>query len=344
DPDLLEILPDEIRERDYGCGDPSRHVQPGDTVLDLGCGGGKICYMAAQLAGPEGEVIGIDMNDDMLALARKYQPEMEVRLGGCKVRFLKGYIEDLALDLEAMSAWLKDNPVHTPEDLARLEAWSARQRREAPLVADESVDLVISNCVLNLVDEARKPELFREIFRVLRPGGRIAISDIVSDSPVPEHLKKDPALWSGCISGSLDEESFIGAFVDAGFAAVNIEGFDERPWQVVDDIEFRSVTITAIKPEAGECLDYGHAVIYRGPFSEVRDDEGHVYPRGARIAVCERTYRQLMGSAYRDAFIGIAPPDDDREPATFCQPAGTRRSPQETRRGVVHGGAEGCCC
>ncbi|MFP4607586.1 MAG: methyltransferase domain-containing protein, partial [Thiohalospira sp.] len=101
DPALLEALPAEILEKDYGCGDPSRYVRPGDTVLDLGAGGGKICYMAAQLVGTEGRVIGVDANDDMLALARKYQGEMAERLGGDRVEFRKGRIEDLALDLEA---------------------------------------------------------------------------------------------------------------------------------------------------------------------------------------------------------------------------------------------------
>src|SRR3990172_3492659 len=92
-PELLQLLPQEIVEKDYGCGDPSRYVREGDTVLDLGCGGGKVCYIAAQLAGDQGHVIGVDMNDDMLALARKYQDEMARKLGGNRVRFVKACIQ-----------------------------------------------------------------------------------------------------------------------------------------------------------------------------------------------------------------------------------------------------------
>jgi len=108
DPKLLALLPQEIVAKDYGCGDPSRYVRPGDAVLDLGSGGGKICYMAAQLVGPEGLVIGVDMNHDMLALARKYQNEMAQKLGGERVEFRKGYIQDLALDVAAMERYLAE--------------------------------------------------------------------------------------------------------------------------------------------------------------------------------------------------------------------------------------------
>ena len=107
---LLELLPEEIVAKDYGCGDPSRYVRPGDTVLDLGSGGGKICYMAAQLVGPGGRVIGVDMTDEMLALARKYKPALAARLGEDRVDFKKGYIQDLALDVDAFEAWQQATP------------------------------------------------------------------------------------------------------------------------------------------------------------------------------------------------------------------------------------------
>lgn len=345
DRDLLELLPPEIVEKDYGCGDPSRYVRSGDVVLDLGSGGGKIAYMAAQLVGTEGRVIGVDMNDDMLALARKYRVEMAERLGGDRVSFVKGRIQDLALDLEALAAHLAAHPVTDLTALDALRAREAEMRAQHPLIADASVDLVISNCVLNLVDDRDKAQLVREIFRVLKPGGRVAISDIVSDEPVPAALKADPELWSGCISGAFQEEAFAQAFVEAGFSAVAYDKWEAEPWRVVDGIEFRSVTLTAVKPMDGPSLDRGHAVLYRGPYAEVRDEQGRVFPRGVRMAVSECSYRLLTEGAYGEDFIGIAPLTGG-EPSAFHSPPGTRRSATETK-GARHRGDEaasgGCC-
>jgi arsenite methyltransferase len=332
DRELLEILPQEIIEKDYGCGDPSRYVKKGDTVLDLGSGSGKICYMAAQLVGDEGKVIGVDMNDEMLALARKYQNEMAQKLGSNRVEFIKGQIQDLALDVSAMDAYLAQNPVRKAEDVISLRAWQEKQRNDSPLIKDNSIDLVVSNCVLNLVHDSDKEQMIREIFRVVKPGGRVAISDIVSDELVPQHLKQDQHLWSGCISGALQEHAFLEAFVKAGFIAVSYDKWENQPWQVVEGIEFRSVTITAVKPQSEACIDKGHAVIYRGPFSEVYDDEGHVYYRGERMAVCERNFKLLTGEAYGDDFIGIAPAEELPGRPWDCA-AGSIRDTAETKGG-----------
>jgi len=201
DPRYLEVIPKEVLERDYGCGDPSRHVREGDTVLDLGSGSGKVGFIAAQIAGPKGRVIGVDGNPEMLTLARGAAPVVAERLGFANVEFRCGRIEDLALDLDHLDVWLERNPVKSSADLSALACEQARLRREAPLVADRSIDLVVSNCVLNLVRDDEKGKLIREIFRVLKMGGRIAISDIVSDEPVPQRLKQDPELWSGCKIG-----------------------------------------------------------------------------------------------------------------------------------------------
>ncbi len=343
DRDLLKPLPQEIIDKDYGCGDPSRYVHEGDVVLDLGSGSGKICYMAAQLVGPEGKVIGVDMNEAMLSLARKYQDEMAEKLGGDRVRFVKGLIQELALDVEATDRWLAEHPITGHEDLLALKAWQARQKREHPLIGDTSVDLVISNCVLNLVDDGDKRRLFQEIFRVVKPGGRIAISDIVCDEPVPDSLKQDTELWSGCISGALQEFDFLQGFVEAGFIAVKLDKWGDEPWRVVDGIEFRAVTVTAVKPEPTECIDYGHAVIYKGPYERVFDEEGHVYCRGQRMAVCERTFRFLTQGPLRDDFIGIAPATIN-EGRPWCAPTGTLRSPGETKGGTSTGGGQDSCC
>jgi arsenite methyltransferase len=306
DAGLLELLPREIIDKDYGCGDPSRYVESGDTVLDLGSGGGKICYMAAQLVGEHGQVIGVDMTDEMLALARKYQAEMAQKLGGDKVSFRKGYIQDLALNLEAREAFLQENPGIENSDPAALATWEDRQKQSTPLVADASVDIVVSNCVLNLVDEKHRSQMINEIFRVLKPGGRVAISDIVSDEFVPQHLKDDERLWSGCISGAFQEQQFIQVFLDAGFIDVAYDKWDEEPWQVVEGIEFRSVTVMATRPEVDN-VDKGHTVIYRGPFAELKDDRGRVYPRGIRMAVDETTFGALADGMADDSFIFIEP-------------------------------------
>jgi ubiquinone/menaquinone biosynthesis C-methylase UbiE len=345
DAGLLALLPKEIVEKDYGCGDPSRYVRSGDVVLDLGSGSGKICYMAAQLVGPKGLVIGVDMNDDMLALAGKYQAEMADKLGGQRVRFVKGHIQDLALDLRAMDDYLAAHPVRTHDDLTLLRTWEETQRRERPLIADHSVDLVISNCVLNLVAESDKSQLVSEIHRVLKPGGRIAISDIVSDEVVPNELKKNSELWSGCISGAFQEQEFLQAFADAGFQGVNYDKWDAKPWRVVEEIEFRSVTLTAVKNSAEPRLELGHAVIYRGPFQSVTDDQGAVYARGERLAVCARTFAFLTQGPLRDSLIGIAP-GTACAPAPWSAPMGTKRTARESK-GAVHSGAPcgttGCC-
>lgn len=344
DRSLLALLPEEIIAKDYGCGDPSRYVQNGDVVLDLGSGSGKICYMAAQLVGATGKVIGVDMNDDMLALARKYQADMAEKIGVDNVDFVKGQIQDLALDLAALDQHLQAHPVTTAQDVIRLRAWQEQQRQQAPLIADNSVDLVVSNCVLNLVHDSDKTQLVQEIFRVTKPGGRVAISDIVSDEPVPAHLKADSQLWSGCISGALQEHEFLAAFVAAGFVAVSYDKWESQPWQVVEGIEFRSVTITAIKPLAEPCLDQGHAVMYRGPFAKVYDDDGLVFYRGQRMAVCERSYKLLTSGVYADHFIGIAPVQP-QTPKKWCHAPGTLRPATETK-GAAHqadGAASGCC-
>ncbi len=344
DPGLLKMLPEEIIAKDYGCGDPSRYVKPGDTVLDLGSGGGKVCYMAAQIVGKTGSVIGIDMTDEMLALARRHQPEMAAKLGGNRVDFRKGYIQDLALKLDELSARLEAHPVKSYHDLEQLELWKHEQRQQRPLVTSTSIDLVISNCVLNLVSESDRQQMISEIYRVLKPGGRVAISDIISDAPVPQHLKEDPALWSGCISGAFQEQGFLQAFVDTGFAAVGYDKWDESPWQVVEGIEFRSATLVATKPASTGLTDQGHAVIYKGPFSKTHDDLGNYFPRGERIAVSARTFTLLTGGAYGDAFIGIEPAEL-QDNGCFCLPAGTLRPATQTRGGHHSRGTEsnGCC-
>ncbi len=344
DASLLKMLPKEIIERDYGCGDPSRYVEAGDVVLDLGSGGGKICYMAAQLVGEEGSVIGVDMTDEMLALARGYAAEMAEKLGSSRVDFKKGYIQDLALDVEAMESFLKDNPVKDVSSLQAFELWKAQQKSQAPLIADNSVNLVVSNCVLNLVAQSDRGQMLEEVFRVLKPGGRVAISDIVCDEVVPHHLQDDAELWSGCISGAFQEKEFVQAFLAAGFVGVEYDKWEAEPWQTVEGIEFRSVTLIATKPATNDLVDAGQAVLYRGPFLTVEDDLGNRFTRGDRTAVSKRTYELLTQGNYQTHFIGMQP-ETEIDRGCFCKPAGTLRPAAETKGGSHAGGdgTSGCC-
>ena len=172
-------LPAEVTDMSLGCGDPVTlaSLQAGQTVLDLGAGGGIDCFLAAKRVGPAGHVIGVDMTPQMIDRARANKE----KLGASNVEFRLGEIE------------------HLP-------------------VADGSVDVVISNCVINLSPD--KPQVFREAFRVLKPGGRLAVSDIVTDGPLPEVVKRDMSAWAGCISGALDRGEYIAAIEAAGFTDV----------------------------------------------------------------------------------------------------------------------------
>lgn len=350
DPRYLEAIPEEVLALDYGCGDPSRFVREADVVLDLGSGGGKICFIAAQIAGPKGRVIGVDVNDEMLGLARRAAPRVAERLGFANVEFVRGRIQDLSLDLDRLDAWLARNPVSSSASLAALEGEQARLRRDAPLVPDGSVDLVVSNCVLNLVRESEKQQLVREIFRVLKVGGRIAISDIVSDEPVPQRLKDDPALWSGCVSGAFHELDLLRQLEAAGFHGIAIEKWEAVPFAVVEGIEFRSITLTAHKGKQGPCYEANQAVIYAGPWRRVEDDDGHVLERGVRSAVCAKTFGLLTSMPYASETIGIAPrvaiPEAERKGFDCGRTA--PRSPRESKGLAYRETREPCsdesCC
>lgn len=164
--------------------------------------------------------------------------------------------------------------------------------------------------MLNLVENRLKRQLFEEIFRVLKIGGRAVISDIVSDEEIPEHLQNDPTLWSGCISGAYTEEGFLKAFADAGFYGIEILKRDETPWQTVEGIEFRSVTIQAWKGKQDPCFERNQAVIYNGPFLKVLDDDGHAMERGKRYAVCDKTYNLYKKFPYSSHFSFVDPLTD----------------------------------
>jgi SAM-dependent methyltransferase len=211
-------LPAEAVNASLGCGNPTSLIdlKPGETVLDLGSGGGIDVLLSAKRVGPTGKVYGLDMTDEMLALARENQR----KAGAANVEFLKGEIEAIPLP-------------------------------------DASVDVIISNCVINL--SADKDCVLKEAFRVLRPGGRFAVSDVVVRGKVPDSIRRDVELWIGCVAGALEESSYREKLVTAGFEDVDID-----PWRVynVTDIgvdptgvpkdAFVSAFIRATKPR-GRC-------------------------------------------------------------------------------------------
>jgi ubiquinone/menaquinone biosynthesis C-methylase UbiE len=305
----LAIFPEEIVAKDYGCGDPTRYVNSGETVVDLGSGAGKNCYILAQKVGATGKIIGVDFNDEMLALARKYQQEIASKLGYQNTQFVKGKIQDLKLDSDKAQALLEKNPINSLEQLSKFANECDRLRHEQPLIPDDSIDVVISNCVLNLVRPQDKQQLFQEIYRVLKRGGRAVISDIVCDEePTPEIIN-DPDLWSGCIAGAFPEDLFLKMFEEAGFYGIEILKREEKPWQVIDGIEFRSMTVRAFKGKEGACWERKQAVIYKSPWKQVQDDDGHVLCRGERMAVCAKTFQILTNphSPYHQDVIAVEP-------------------------------------
>lgn len=333
DAKYLAVIPPEVIERDYGCGDPSRYLREGETVLDLGSGTGKICFIASQVVGPRGRVIGVDMTDEMLDVARRNAPVVAGRIGFANVEFRKGRIQDLALDLDRLDAELRRAPIADANAYLRASELADDLRVSHPLVADESVGVVVSNCVLNLVESGEKRRLFGEIFRVLKKGGRAVISDIVCDEDVPEALRADPELWSGCISGALREDAFLRAFEEAGFYGIRILKRDAGPWRTVGGIEFRPVTVEAFKGKQGACREFNQAVIYRGPFREVLDDDGHRLGRGERVAVCDKTFALYRKAPYAEHFEFVEPrvPVPPEEAGPFDCARARLRHPRETK-------------
>ena len=333
DPKFLKILPVEIIERDYGCGDPSAFVKAGETILDLGSGGGKICYIASQIVGESGRVIGVDTNTEMLALANKYRAEMAEKIGFGNVEFRYGKIQDLKLNLSLVDEYLRENPIKTADDFFAFETFVAATKAEKPLIEDDSIDVILSNCVLNLVKPEDKEQMFAEMFRVLKRGGRVAISDIVADEDVPEHLQNDSELWSGCISGALREDLFVEAFEKAGFYGMEIVKRDEKPWRVVEGIEFRSITVVAYKGRQGACFERNQAVIYKGPWKKVSDDDGHILERGARTAVCDKTFQIYGKEPYASQIIRVEPLENINleDAKEFDCRRSAKRHPRETK-------------
>jgi arsenite methyltransferase len=227
--DQTSQLPDQAVQASLGCGNPTALAQlnPGETVLDLGSGGGIDVLLSARRVGPTGKAYGLDMTDEMLALAR----ENKLKSGIENVEFLKGEIENIPLP-------------------------------------DNSVDVIISNCVINL--SADKDRVLREAFRVLKPGGRFAVSDVVVTGDVPQEIRRHVELWVGCIAGALQDSEYTSKLAAAGFESIGIEPTrvytieDARQFLTAQGIDvdaiapavegkFKSAFIRAVKPAKKEC-------------------------------------------------------------------------------------------
>ncbi|MFB6371759.1 MAG: methyltransferase domain-containing protein, partial [Bradymonadaceae bacterium] len=268
DPGLLEQLTDEVLETRYGCGSPIPRLLEGQTVLDLGCGSGADCFIVSQLVGPQGRVIGVDMTEEQIGIARRnIEPHMaNFGYEESNVEFHQSTIEDLPLD-------------------------------------DESVDVVISNCVINLT--ADKQSVFDEIWRVLRPGGEFSISDIVADRRLPDEMRDDAQLWSECLGGALYRGDLRRVTREAGFA--DIRTLDSRPSEIVDGVQFFSDRFRGFKLDLEDrCEDYGQVALYRGTIpgaeSAYRLDDHHLFRAGDAVRVCRNTARMLADTRYADHF------------------------------------------
>lgn len=281
-PALLRLLEDvhpEIRNRFYGCGSPLPPALDGMTVLDLGCGTGRDAYLLSKLVGERGRVIGVDMTAEQLALARTHADWQAERYGyaASNVSFIEGYIEDLA----------------------------------GCGIADASIDVVVSNCVLNLSPE--KPRVFREIMRVLKPGGELYFSDVFADRRIPDALRRDPVLLGECLGGALYHEDFRRLMLDAGCAdvrtasTITIPLFDEAMIAKIGMVNFTSRTIRAFKLALEDrCEDFGQIASYCGTIPSLPHafelDDHHRFETGKPLRICGNTYDMLAGSRYAAHF------------------------------------------
>ncbi len=244
DLNLLSHIPEEFRFRGYGCGSPvlDAGIEKGEIIVDLGCGTGVECFIAARLTGPKGKVIGVDMLDNMLEIANRARKEVVKNLGYDNVNFKKGYLEEIPLE-------------------------------------DNSVDLVISNCVMNL--SVNKRRAFSEIFRILKPGGRLVISDVVCETEPDPEIRNDDTLRGECIAGAMTQQHLMSIIYETGFNSFDL--IKRFPYREVKDHIFYSLTFRATKPR----LSKNVKVIYRGPLPYITTQSGHILYAGSVAQIPE---------------------------------------------------------
>ena len=277
-PMLKDIHP-EVSERFYGCGSPLPPALEGATVLDLGCGSGRDCYLLSRLVGPKGRVIGIDMTPEQLEVARRHRDWHAQRYGysHSNVEFLDGLIEDLA----------------------------------ASGLADASVDVVVSNCVLNLSPD--KTRVFAEIMRVLKPGGELYFSDVFADRRIPTELAREPVLVGECLGGAMYREDFRRLINAVGCADARVLRTspitlqDPEIERRIGMVGFASLTIRAFKLALEDrCEDYGQVATYLGSMAEhphaFELDDHHRFLTDKPMLVCGNTADMLTQTRYARHF------------------------------------------
>ncbi|MEU0337489.1 methyltransferase domain-containing protein [Streptomyces bobili] len=275
--EALREVHDEVMERSYGCGSPIPPTLEGATVLDLGCGSGRDVYVLSQLVGPTGRVIGVDMTEEQLAVARRHQDWHAERFGYANTDLRHGYIEDLA----------------------------------TAGIPDASVDVVVSNCVVNLSPDKRR--VFSEIFRVLKPGGELYFSDIFADRRLPAPLLDDPVLVGECLAGALYTEDFRRILDRRGcpdartVATSPVTISDPGIERKIGFAAFTSRTVRAFRlPLEDRCEDYGQFAVYRGTIAEHPHafdlDDHHRFHTGKPMLVCGNTADMLGATRYAAHF------------------------------------------
>ncbi len=265
----LANITDEVKERRYGCGSPLPELLAGCTVLDLGCGAGIDCFIASQLVGESGRVIGLDMTEDQLAIARRNVDPITKNIGYAKpnVEFKHARIEEIPLE-------------------------------------DNSIDVVISNCVINLSEA--KHRVFGELHRVLKPGGEFFIADIIADRRIPARLAKDARLYSECLTGAAYNGDLHRIMRKAGFQdvrTVQSRLLADR----IEGIHFHSATIRGFKLDLEDaCEDYGQVAVYNGTIEdqprEFVLDQGHRFQAGVPMRVCKNTADMIRGTRFAAHF------------------------------------------
>lgn len=275
---LLSGIHADVLSRYYGCGLVCPPLLEGCRILDLGCGSGRDVYALAQLVGASGEVVGLDMTDEQLAIAQRHRSWHAEKFGFDNTRFLKGYIEKLdELDLEP-----------------------------------GSFDVIVSNCVVNLSPD--KASVLRGIHRLLKPGGEFYFSDVYANRRVPESVRNDPVLYGECLGGALYWNDFLRLASASGFPDARL--VEDRPLDITDAklsesvgaLQFYSATYRLFKLDEleSDCEDYGQAVIYRGTVPQQPQhfvlDKHHTIETGRTFAVCANTWRMLHDSRFAQHF------------------------------------------